>query len=134
MLRGITAAYQQACGPDLVGVYLRGSLPKGFFIPHISDVDTFALVLEGCGQQNSLPSSNGSGSNCAHAEDGARKSYMLQQQQQDTVKRLADSVSQKYQQMLEFTKVGLHMHLEHTIRSCTVATALWFVLTGSSNP
>jgi hypothetical protein len=38
-------AAASASGLVLVGVYLRGSLPRGLFIDHVSDVDTFALAL-----------------------------------------------------------------------------------------
>ena len=44
--RSETCGYEIAeGGGDLVGVYLRGSLPRGLFIPGVSDVDTFALVI-----------------------------------------------------------------------------------------
>jgi hypothetical protein len=45
LLNSIKGAYQRACGSALLGVYVRGSLPKGTFLPGVSDVDTFALVL-----------------------------------------------------------------------------------------
>jgi hypothetical protein len=46
LLRASVAAYRAALGDDrLVGVFLRGSLPRGLFLPGVSDVDAFALAL-----------------------------------------------------------------------------------------
>jgi hypothetical protein len=45
LLDGTVSAYKEACGSALAGVYLRGSLPQGNFIPGVSDIDTFAIVL-----------------------------------------------------------------------------------------
>lgn len=40
----IVAAYVTACGPGLVGVYLRGSVPAGHAVPGLSDIDAFGLI------------------------------------------------------------------------------------------
>jgi hypothetical protein len=62
-LAGIATAFEQVCGPQLVGVYLRGSLPQGHFITGVSDLDIFALVLD---QAPSTASSSSSSSDSCH--------------------------------------------------------------------
>lgn len=100
LLKGISAAYKEACGPNLVGVYLRGSLPKGFFIPNVSDVDTFALVLHSNDVSNVTINSNSD----AYAQGTAGEPLGLQQQQ-EVAARLAGVWAQKYQHVLAFSKV-----------------------------
>lgn len=83
LLCSIVAAYQEATsrfpGLRLIGVYLRGSLPRGLFMHGVSDVDSFALVT--------------------YAGDGE-----LQQAQQDLDAGMHHIAGQN--QHLGFTKVG----------------------------
>ena len=44
MLRALLTGIQQALGENLVGVYLRGSLATGDFIPENSDLDVLAVT------------------------------------------------------------------------------------------
>jgi hypothetical protein len=61
LLRAVAAAYRSVLGSDLVGVYLRGSLPRGLFIPGVSDLDTFCLVLSNASSSSSSSTGGGGG-------------------------------------------------------------------------
>ncbi len=82
LLRSIIDAYQAVYGKELLGVYLRGSLPQGLFLQGVSDVDTYALVLEG---------------NSTHNKGSNMLALALRQRIQATAKEHAH---------LKFTKVG----------------------------
>lgn len=88
LLDSVVAAYQAACGPRLAGVYLRGSLPRGLFLPGISDVDTFAVVLP-----------------TATADGSSSSTDSSLQDLQQAVQRLSTPAVQAHQH-LGYTKVG----------------------------
>lgn len=46
-VEALRRAYRRQLGEDLVGIYLRGSVPKGGAVEGISDVDSFAVVADG---------------------------------------------------------------------------------------
>lgn len=98
LLDSVVTAYQAACGPRLAGVYLRGSLPRGLFLPGISDVDTFAVVLPTTTADGSS-SSNGDTNGSSSSTDSS-----LQDLQQ-AVQRLSTPAVQAHQH-LGYTKVG----------------------------
>jgi hypothetical protein len=112
LLDSIVAAYNAACGSRLVGVYLRGSIPRGLFLPGISDVDTFAVVvpvtlatattLHSSSSSGSGSSSDGEfGSSTTSSSSSSEASlYDLHQ----AVKRLSHAAVQAHQR-LGYTKV-----------------------------
>lgn len=94
LLQRIVSAYEHACtaeggaaspgapGPQLLGVYLRGSLPKGTAVAGLSDIDTFALCIDTAlpqqakqqqpGAQVSAPQSKAQARPLAAAEAGLK--------------------------------------------------------------
>lgn len=121
LLDAVTAAYQQACGLSLVGVYLRGSLPRGCFIPHVSDVDTFALVLApatATGSSRSSSSSDEDGGGSSSRRRGSTAGTTLASQTQQQVKDAAAALMAEHAQ-LSFVKVGTD--LAYAVTSCSIA-------------
>ena len=45
LLQAVVRLYQQTCGDQLIGVYLRGSVPQARAVPGLSDLDCLALAL-----------------------------------------------------------------------------------------
>lgn len=101
LLDNIVAAYQAACGPRLAGVYLRGSLPRGLFLPGISDVDTFAVVLPTTTASGMHINSSSNGATNGRSSSTDSSLHDLQQ----AVQRLSTPVVQDHQH-LGYTKVG----------------------------
>lgn len=107
-------------------MFLRGSLPRGLFIPGISDVDTFALVLPltaAAPAGANVSSSDGSSSDSSD-DSSSGCLYDLQQ----VVKRLSEPAVAAHQH-LGYTKVGRvwgsHQGLwHHAIVAQTMLVAL----------
>ena len=45
LLQEVVRLYQQTCGNQLIGVYLRGSVPQARAVPGLSDLDCLALAF-----------------------------------------------------------------------------------------
>jgi hypothetical protein len=87
-------------------VFLRGSLPRGLFIPGISDVDTFALLLHlplsPSSAATAAAAGSGSGSSDSESDDSSSSALLDLQQ---VVKRLSEPAVLAHQH-LGYTKVG----------------------------
>ena len=89
-------------------MFLRGSLPRGLFIPGISDVDTFALVLplplspSSAAAATAAAAGSGSGSSDSESDDSSSSALKDLQQ---VVKRLSEPAVLAHQH-LGYTKVG----------------------------
>lgn len=45
VLHEVVRLYKQTCGTQLIGVYLRGSVPQARAVPGLSDLDCLALAF-----------------------------------------------------------------------------------------